>query len=110
MPVDISKIKAGDMVTLIPLKVKEVGVNCGINMATLIMPCGAKYITPWNGLIAAHHPAPREIVAGDRVTAVWDDRNAGTVEHVAKGKAWVIWDEGRDSVWSVSNLTLVEVV
>lgn len=49
---------------------------------------------------------PEEIKRGDKVRAgVTVD---GVVEHVANGRAWVVWSSGAESVWPLSDLTLVE--
>lgn len=57
---------------------------------------------------------PRPIQAGDRVRPVDDGYSMiGTVEHVARGKAWVCWDAdddlaSADTVWDLWGLVRVD--
>jgi hypothetical protein len=105
MTVDISKIKRGDMVTLYPLEVRFPGDN----IITVILPGDAPVSYNMNvKYIAAHHP--HEIGVGDRVKVAPANPAliAGTVEHIARGKARVIWDNGDDTLYSVSDLTVME--
>jgi hypothetical protein len=99
MAVDISKIKPGDKVTLVPLEVRRVDGAGILVFATPENP----YATA--NQIAAHHPAPRDIVVGDRVRI---GEPKGEVVHIFRGRAWVLWDEGDESIWPVPDLTLVE--
>jgi hypothetical protein len=114
--IDISKIKPGDMVTLVPLEVLRVAKDgFGIWVAKIGYR-GSDNGIDWvtidvnDDQIAAHHPAPREIGVGDRVKVAPANPAliAGTVEHIARGKARVIWDNGDDTLYSVSDLTRFE--
>jgi plastocyanin len=103
MTIDISKIKPGDKVTLVPLEVT--GVLPRVNQVQLKDGEGLlSYFTPEQ--IAAHHPAPREIGVGDRVR--WKDI-IGIVRAVDGQEAWVRWDDYAAN-WSaeIQALTLVE--
>ena len=104
MSVDISKIQPGDKVTLVPLEVLDVG------SITLKLKTGVGPIYFFPDLIAAHHPAPREIKVGDRVRVDRSVRVA-TVRAVDNDQAWVRWNdgdgEGNYTYW-VFDLTLVE--
>ena len=103
MPIDISKIKPGDKVTLVPLEVVETPIGSS-SIGLRLSRSGVIYVVP--DQLAAHHPAPREIGVGDRV---WDQGRvyAGTVEHVSRGMAWVAYANA-DCIRFVSDLTLVE--
>lgn len=101
--IDISKIRPGDKVTLVPLEVALPG-SCAI---TVTLPRGASFNVTADQ-IAAHHPAPREFQMGDRVRLKMGGI-AGTVRGVDQGEVWVRWD---DSLYSpirlAAHLTLVE--
>ena len=101
--IDISKIKPGDKVTLVPLEVRWVN-PAGDKIAVEDAEGMHSYFTA--DQIAAHHPAPREIGVGDRV--IGPVGLLGTVEHVARGRAWVAWDDRFETVREISDLTLVE--
>lgn len=104
MSVDISKIKPGDKVTLVPLEVASIDTSYANPVARIRMPSGNIYVAH-SDQIAAHHPAPRELKVGDRVR--WDG-SCGTIEHVARGKARVLFDNGSDDLFYITSLTLVE--
>jgi hypothetical protein len=99
MTIDISKIKPGDKVTLVPLEVfgTDRDVVC-VMLNSYDHLVGADQI-------AAHHPAPSGIGVGDRVVF---GAERGIVEHVSRNLAWVIWDNGGDGIWPLSVLTLEE--
>jgi hypothetical protein len=107
MTIDISKIKPGDKVTLVPLEVERT-VNTGGTVRVILDKNFSHYFDPHQ--IAAHHPAPREIGVGDRVRVNRSVRVA-TVRAVDNDQAWVRWNdcdgEGNYTYW-VSDLTLVE--
>ena len=103
--VDISKIKPGDKVTLVPLGVKA--VLRGIDQIQLVDADGASIYFAF-GQIAAHHPAPREFQVGDRVKSIHTDRDRGVIDHVARGKARVVWDKEDETLIDIKHLTLVE--
>jgi hypothetical protein len=107
MDIDISKIKPGDTVSLVPLEVMDVSKG-GAYVHIWLDPNASFPMKP--DQIAAHHPAPRELQVGDRVKVApaYPTLIAGTVEHISRGKARVIWDNGDDTLYSVSDLTLVE--
>jgi hypothetical protein len=96
----ISKIKPGDKVSLVPLE-----VDC-VEEGYVFASSGDTYARLLPDQIAAHHPAPREIGVGDRV--IGPVGLLGTVEHVARGRAWVAWDDRFETVREISDLTLVE--
>jgi hypothetical protein len=50
---------------------------------------------------------PHEIKVGDRV-ASGKGGQSGVVEHLARGRAWVVWFSSAESVWPLSDLTLIE--
>jgi hypothetical protein len=104
MTIDISKIKPGDKVTLVPLEVVEAPTGSN-SIGLRLSRSGVIYVVP--DQIAAHHPAPREIGVGDRVKA--SDGFLGTVRAVDESEAWVRWD-GHDANWSaqIPEITLVE--
>ena len=103
MTIDISKIKQGDKVTLVPLEV----------LATL--PGAVRIWFPRFGdivfsadLIAAHHPAQREFQVGDRVR-LKEGSVAGTVRGVDCDEVWVKWGKPiNPPVMLADYLTLVE--
>ena len=103
MTIDISKIRPGDKVTLVPLEVWATD-----DALDLI------YVTDHEGgacfhadQIAAHHPAPREFQVGDRVRL--GVGKYGTIRAVDGDDAWVLWDEnGRNQGILIEALTLVE--
>ena len=102
MTIDSSKLQPGDTVSLVPLEVLEVLVDDDmVNVA--FGPDGLVEMF----MIAAHHPAPREFQVGDRVTSN-GKADVGTIEHVARGKARVIWDDTWDVIMPLEILTLVE--
>lgn len=105
--IDISKIKRGDKVTLVPLEVERV-LNPEGTVRVKLDKNFSHYFTP--DQIAAHHPAPREIGVGDRVKVTPPNPSllAGTVEHVARRRARVLWDDGDDAIYAFSDLTIVE--
>jgi len=100
--IDISKIKPGDKVTLVPLEVHSVDAG----WVALFTDLEGIVQFDWNQ-IAAHHPAPREIGVGDRVKEK-GRLIAGTVEHVARGAAWVLWDDKYETLVVTGFLILVE--
>ena len=102
MTIDISKIKPGDKVTLVPLEVAECDAS---NDPIRVWLGGGVWVTA--DQIAAHHPAPREIGVGDRVKA--SDGTVGTVRAVDGREAWVRWDDYSVN-WSaeINHITLVE--
>jgi hypothetical protein len=102
MTIDISKIKPGDKVTLVPLEVT--GVLPRVNQVQLEDGEGLLSYFRANQ-IAAHHPAPCEIKVGDRVRI---GEPKGEIVHIFRGSAWVLWDAGDESIWPLSDLTLVE--
>jgi hypothetical protein len=110
--VDISKIRPGDKVTLVPLEVVSVYSPRDSVCDTVQVEARDSrhprvfWVQP--DQIAAHHPAPREIGVGDRVKWFGGKHYAGTVEHVARLKARVLWDSGADSLVLLRDLTLVE--
>ena len=98
--IDISKIKPGDKVTLGPFEVTRRDATSG-------------YVSVWIGggncafnddQIAAHHPAPRGFQVGDMVRG---GTTYGVIEHVARGRARVLWDEETDELVYCDRLTLV---
>jgi hypothetical protein len=103
MTIDVSKVKPGDKVTLVPLEVWATD-DSGHFLYIKDDGVGA-YFCP--DKIAAHHPAPRDIWVGDRVRA--SDGHLGTVRAVDEREAWVRWD-GHDANWSaeIPEITLVE--
>jgi hypothetical protein len=106
--IDISKIKPGDKVTLVPLEVADVhwyNDNRGPGIRLRDSEGYSNFITA--DQIAAHHPAPREIGVGDRVKEK-GRLIAGTVEHVARGAAWVLWDDKYETLVVTGFLILVE--
>jgi len=117
MTIDISKIKPGDKVTLVPLEVVNVCSQPSdvLNPIQVEVPDRhAQHRIFWVGpdQIAAHHPAPREIGVGDRVRIIsWRSRFIGTVRGVDESEVWVKWDEATcnpQPIWPASDLTLVE--
>jgi hypothetical protein len=105
MNVDISKIKLGDMVTLVPLEVAEDPTGSGY--IRLVTAGSNSFVWFEQDQIAAHHPAPRKIGVGDRVRSS-PTSVKGTVEHITRGKAWVVWDACYETVWNIADLILVE--
>lgn len=103
MTVDISKIKPGDKVTLVPLEVVDVGQDSNYVAARL----GNLAVWHFNSYqIAAHHPAPRQIKMGDRVR--WADRH-GEVIGIDGSEIGVRWANPVIRTWvHRTNLTLVE--
>jgi hypothetical protein len=99
MTIDISKIKPGDKVTLVPLE-----VDC-IEDGRVYLRHQKSFLWLNTDQIAAHHPAPSEIGVGDRVRI---GKPKGDVVHIFRGSAWVLWDAGDESIWPVRDLTLVE--
>ena len=103
MTIDISKIRPGDKVSLVPLEVLEVLVDDDmVNVA--FGPDGLVEMF----MIAAHHPAPREFQVGDRVTrgVCGDD---WLIEHIAYGRAWISRNDGQEGwLWHLDDLTLAE--
>ena len=97
--IDISKIKPGDKVTLVPLEV----VDKTKSTVNIIFKDECHWISA--DQIAAHHPAPREFQVGDRVRSGGSE---GAIEHLARGRARVLWDSGYDLICSIEDLTLVE--
>ena len=104
--VDISKIKPGDKVTLVPLSVVPVISNDKDHV--WVLTCEGVRLPFHATDIAAHHPAPREFQVGDRVVlSPWPSQ--GTVIGVDQDEVWVRWDENAYSpVNLASDLTLVE--
>jgi hypothetical protein len=109
--IDISKIKPGDKVTLVPLEV----VNACSQPSAVLNPIQVEvrdrhnqHRIFWVGpdQIAAHHPAPREIEVGDRVR----DRShlIGEVLAIAQGYAMVKWPGSAVTATQYRYLTLVE--
>lgn len=103
MTIDISKIKPGDKVTLVPLEVSR--ANPLSIMVSL--PGGGGYsITP--DQIVAHHPAPREFQMGDRVRLIGGTKR-GTVCGAYQDEVWVKWDNSpHPEIRLAPNLTLAE--
>ena len=99
MTVDISKIKPGDKVTLVPLEVED-----KTKFAVDIIFKGERHWISAD-LIAAHHPAPREFQVGDRVGM---NGEVGTLLCVDDTDAWVRWDTGYRSTRPAARLTLME--
>ena len=99
MSIDISQIKPGDTVTLVPLEVHSVDAG----WVALFTDLEGIVQFDWHQ-IAAHHPAPREIGVGDRVTRT-EHWQKGTVEHVARKFAWVLWDGGYETLAFLEDLT-----
>jgi hypothetical protein len=104
MTVDISKIKPGDKVTLVPLEVARNGACC-----LMFKDASGSEIWFDDNQIAAHHPAPREIGVGDRVWVQGSTLRVAEVRGLDGKQAWVRWTEGTEN-WSVHirALTLVE--
>lgn len=106
MTIDISKIKPGDKVTLVPLEVT--GILLRVNQVQL--KDGEDLLSYFRAdQIAAHHPAPREIGVGDRVWVQGSTLRVAEVRGLDGKQAWVRWVEGTEN-WSVHirALTLVE--
>lgn len=101
MTIDISKIKPGDKVSLVPLE-----VDC-VEEGYVFASSGETYARFLPDQIAAHHPAPREIGVGDRVKQA--NGTVGTVIAHDTKEAWVKWDSFKGN-WTMSldRLTLVE--
>lgn len=107
MTIDITKIRPGDRVTLVPLEVKSVAPVAGV-MAVFMASGGELYVSTKD--IATHHPAPREFQVGDRVQA-FGSADLGTVRGVDGPDVWVKWDRvGVDwgPIFRAAALTLVE--
>ena len=103
--VDISKIRPGDRVTLVPLEVASTGQK-GLSLSVRDADgLPARFLRVQ---IAAHHPAPREFQVGDRVRFVMGT-GIGTVRGVDGSDVWVKPDDYmKDVVTPASYLTLVE--
>lgn len=103
MTIDISKIRPGDSVTLVPLEVGSVAHR------SIIVAAGKdEWMNVTADQIAAHHPAPREFQVGDRVTrgVCGDD---WLIEHIAYGRAWISRNDGQEGwLWHLDDLTLAE--
>lgn len=99
MTVDVSKIKVGDKVTLVPLEVVEVCAG----RVRLNHKNGWLHWVSFDH-IAAHH---REFQVGDRVKHATIGAH-GTIEHIARDKAWVMWDNAGDGMALLSNLSFVK--
>jgi hypothetical protein len=103
MTIDISKIKPGDKVTLVPLEVTRI-----TGFGNVAIKDGDREDAYFRtDQIAAHHPAPREIVVGDRVRQKWA-HVTGEVLMVDAGYAFIAWPNGERGSREVSDLTLVE--
>ena len=100
MSVDISNIRPGDKVSLVPLEVHSVDAG----WVALFTDAEGIVQFDWHQ-IAAHHPAPREFQVGARVRSGGSE---GAIEHLARGRARVLWDSGYDLICSIEDLTLVE--
>ena len=102
MTIDITKIRPGDKVTLVPLEV--------VDVTRFTVDVIFKDERHWIAAdrIAAHHPAPREFQVGDRVRFT-TGTHLGTVRGVANGEVWVVWDSGALE-WAMPDylFTLVE--
>ena len=102
MTVDISKIRPGDKVTLVPLEV--VGENFeGFIAVKDAGACPAFFRT---NQIAAHHPAPREFQVGDRVF-VDKERTPRVIGAVFMDVA-LLDVAGSPMAFNIRRLTLVE--
>ena len=102
MTIDISKIKPGDKVTLVPLKVWSTDDESGLIYVRDHLD-GATFTADQ---IAAHHPAPREVGVGDRVRLA--DR-FGEVIGIDGVQVGVRWENTTFRTWvHRANLTLVE--
>ena len=103
MTIDITKIRPGDKVTLVPLEVENVDDVAGY---IRVHPAGSMSIYVKKNQIAAHHPAPRQIKMGDRVW--WADRH-GEVIGIDGSEIGVRWANSVIRTWvHRTNLTLVE--
>jgi len=103
--IDISKIKPGDKVTLVPLVFRGLDENLVLVFDACGWPC--KFDPDQ---IAAHHPAPREIKVGRRVRDKRHPTWTGLVRGLDRDDAWVRWDFNwpLKTEWPLSDLTLVE--
>ena len=101
MTIDISKIQVGDTVTLGPFEVTRRDATSGYVSVRI----GGGNCAFDVDQIASHTPQPRELKVGDGVK--WDG-SYGTIEHVARGKARVLFDDGSDDLLLVTSLTLVD--
>ena len=108
MTIDISKIKPGDKVTLVPLEVVDTETAFGVPGILIRGSPDSSNFSAWIGEedITAHHPAPREFQVGDRV------RMAGrlaTVHGVDGVEAWLRFDGDNGNLTRrISQLTLLE--
>lgn len=57
--------------------------------------------------VTSHQPAPYQFQVGDTVRYGLA-RSLGTIEHIARGKARVLWHDGEDGLEDLSELTFVE--
>ena len=104
MTIDISKIKPGDKVTLVPLEVWATD-DSGRFLYIKDDGVGACF---YPDKIAAHHPAPREIGVGDRVVIIGTDY-AGIVKAADGPQAWIRFEASGNRVTrELIDLTLVE--
>ena len=104
MTIDVSKIKPGDKVTLVPLEVINVSRDSDYVAVKL------DDFSVWqfdDNQITAHYPAPRKFQKGDRVKHATIGA-PGTIEHIARDKAWVMWDTAGDGMALLSNLSFVK--
>lgn len=109
MTVDISKIKPGDKVTLVPLEVHGT-LQTVIRDTKQIKVRDADGTVVYFNLdqIAAHHPTPREFQVGDRVRTGGISRDAMTIIAMDGDETWVKATSGRNFTARTSDLTLVE--
>ena len=106
MSVDISNIRPGDKVSLVPLEVHSVDAG----WVALFTDAEGIVQFDWHQ-IAAHHPAPREFQVGDKVRAGSNSHDQWVIEHIAYGRAWISRDEGQEGLlWSLDDLTRVGAV
>jgi hypothetical protein len=107
MNIDISKIKPGDKVTLVPLEVAAI-----VNGFVCIRKVGGEETYFKDVQIAAHHPAPREFRVRDKVrgySLTMDVVRSGEIIGLDDDFAWVRWEHLNDrTVHHISQLTLVE--
>jgi hypothetical protein len=101
---EIKDIKPGDLIQLTPLKVvKSLFTRCD-QVAVLDSDNEPCFFTL--NQIAAHHPMRDEVEKGDLVSA--GGTRVGTVEHIARGRARVLWDHGIDTLTAVAALVVLK--
>ena len=90
MTVDTTKIRPGDTVSLVTLRVKEISKG-GVYVHVWLDDTSSFPMRP--DQIAAHHP--RELQVGDRVRLINGGYSLATVKGLDdSGEAWVLWDSG----------------